>query len=468
MPSSIAALIFGALIFGLFWLDRKPESRTSAALWIPAIWFALACSRSAGQWLNLSPLLNTPDQLLEGSPFDQFVYGGLLAAGLTVLATRRKQVGKLLQLNGPVILFFLFCACSFFWSDFPFVAFKRWIKAITDFVMVLVVCSERDPASAIRRLLAHVGYVLLPLSVLFIKYYPAWGREYGRWLGEVHYSGVTVGKNDLGAICMLFGLAAVWRFLAAYFDREQSDRRRVLMANALILAITFWLFVKASSMTALGCFILGTGVLLFARLRPVPPKPKVVHCLIAGILIVTVSVLFLGVGSALLEIMGRNSTLTDRTEVWATLLHVSGSPLVGTGYESFWLGPRLQAIWNVFAWKPAEAHNGYLEVYLNLGWVGIALLALVVATGYRTVINAWRRKQPGSDLMLAYFVVVLIQNFTEAAFFRMMAPAWIFFLLAITAIPQTSGAAARILQPATARAGAKEAPRATFASEELA
>ena len=86
--------------------------------------------------------------------------------------------------------------------------------------------------------------------------------------------------------------------------------------------------------------------------------------------------------------MGRNPTLTDRTEVWSVILNQAGNPWVGTGFESFWLGPRLDRIWSIYSWHPGEAHNGYIEIYLNLGWTGLVLLAVVIATGYRTVIAA--------------------------------------------------------------------------------
>jgi exopolysaccharide production protein ExoQ len=81
-----------------------------------------------------------------------------------------------------------------------------------------------------------------------------------------------------------------------------------------------------------------------------------------------------------------------------------------------------------------EAHNGYLEIYLNLGWAGIALLGLVILTGFPKVLRALRLDTESGKLMLAYFILGLIYNFTEAGF-KMMNPVWIFFLLAIMAVP---------------------------------
>jgi exopolysaccharide production protein ExoQ len=189
-------------------------------------------------------------------------------------------------------------------------------------------------------------------------------------------------------------------------------------------------------MTSLSCFLIASALLLATAFRPVVRRPAVVHWLVAAVLCASISVLFLGFSPGVLNTMGRDPTLTARTEIWTVVLSIANNSLVGTGFESFWLGPRLEKIWSMYSWGPAEAHNGYLEIFLNLGWVGLALLALVIAAGYRTVVAAYRRHLPTGNLWLAYFVVGLIYNFTEAAFFRMMAPAWIFFLLAITGVPE--------------------------------
>jgi exopolysaccharide production protein ExoQ len=436
MPPGIATTVYALLILGLFWLDRDRKVRTSGALWIPVIWVSIACSRSVAQWLLLSAPLESPDQLLEGNPIDRLVYTVLMAVGLIVLFNRRRQVGRLLRANGPILLFFLYCALSLLWSDYPDVAFKRWTKALGDMVMVLVVLSDREPYIALKRLLARSAYILIPSSILLIKYFPNLARAYDKWDGLTHYLGVTTNKNTLGAICLLFGLGSAWRFLAAYQDKGSTGRIRLLIAHGAILAMVLWLFQITNSMTSLSCFLLGSGLLLAMNYRSVVGRPAVLQILVLVVILVCASVLFLGLDPSILAAMGRSPTLTDRTEVWHLLLSVAGNPLFGTGFESFWLGPRLQKVWSVYSWQPLEAHNGYIEVFLNLGWTGVLLLAIVIATAYRTVMVAWRRNSPMASLCLAYFVVGVIYNFTEAAFFRMMTPVWIFFLLAITRLPE--------------------------------
>jgi exopolysaccharide production protein ExoQ len=317
------------------------------------------------------------------------------------------------------------------WSDFPEVSFKRWTKAIGDLLMVLIVLSERDPLASLQRLLSRTAFVLIPLSVLLIKYYPNLGRAYGIWQGEAYYVGVTINKNTLGAICLCLGLGALWRLLSAYRDRELAGRSRKMIAQVLVLVMALWLFKMAHSMTALSCFMMGGVLLIATNLRFVIRRPVLAHGLIAAMLLVSASVLFLDFSPTALKTLGKDPSLTGRTEVWGTLLSLDRSPVLGTGFESFWLGPRLDALWTKYWWHPNEAHDGYLEVYLNVGWVGIALLGVVLVTSYRAVFRAWRNRVPAGSLCLTYCFVGLAYNFTEAAFFKMLAPVWLFFLLAV-------------------------------------
>jgi exopolysaccharide production protein ExoQ len=435
VPPIIAAVICVAGIIFLFRFDRN-EVKTSPALWIPLAWFLLACSRSLARWLNLSNSGSLTDQMLEGNPVDRAVFTALLVLGLIVLVNRRGKVGRSLGQSLPVLLFFAYCLLSLLWSDFPGVAFKRWNKAIGDWVMILIIWTDPHPIAAIKRLLAITTYTLIPLSVLFIKYYPDLGRGYGRWLGETHFVGVTTDKNTLGAICLLFGIASVWRILELYSDPLQKKQRtRPLIVQGVILAMIWWLFSIMDAMTALSCFLLATLVLFVIRLRMFAKNPFLIHGLLLVAVAVPVSVALLGVSPGALREMGRNATLTERTDIWAMVIKLVPNRWLGAGYESFWLGPRLDAmIENVTRWwVPNQSHNGYLEIYANLGWVGVAGLALVVFWGYLRVVRNWRRHLPASNLMLAYFLIGLIFNVTEAAFFRMMSPVWLFFLIALTA-----------------------------------
>ena len=161
----------------------------------------------------------------------------------------------------------------------------------------------------------------------------------------------------------------------------------------------------------------------------------VVHLLVAAVVCLAVFALFLDAGGGLVASLGRDPTLTGRTAIWNAVLAMSANPLVGTGFESFWMGDRLDKAQKLIGPGVQEAHNGYLELYLNLGWIGIGLLSVLIVTGYRNVIATLRRDPHTGRLRLAFFVAAITYSFTEAGF-RMMSLTWIAFLLAIIAVPK--------------------------------
>jgi exopolysaccharide production protein ExoQ len=434
MNSHIATIAYVLLILGLFALDRDRSVRTSAVLWLPTLWLAICASRMVSQWFGVDSSSDSADQYLEGSPLDRFLLAVLILVGIGVLVKRREKVTAILRANGPILLFFLYCSISIAWSDYPGVAFKRWVKALGALTMVLIVLTEVNPSAAVKRWLSQVGFVLVPMSILLIKYYPDLGRGYNRFTWSPFYRGVTTGKNELGIVCLIFGIGAVWRLLQMRSAKRSAGRTRQLVVQVVFLAMIFWLFWMANSMTSLLCFLMAVILLVSTSFRRVVRSLWVVHVLVALMLAASFSTLFLGMGSDFVKTVGRDPTLTGRTEVWTSVLALEGNPWFGTGFESFWLGPRIEKLWDIFWWHPNEAHSGYIEVFLNLGWVGIVLFSLILVTGYRKAISAVRRSPEEGQLRLAFLFTALVYNCTESAS-GAMHPVWIFLLLAAMNVP---------------------------------
>src|SRR2546428_8507291 len=276
MLQGVATIIFALGILGLFRLDRDRTSRVSPALWIPVIWLSISASRMVSQWLGGVGTLASPDALVEGSPLDALIFAGLLAAGLVVLLARRRLDRTFLRANGPLLVFFSYCAVSLLWSDYPFVAFNRWTKAVGGLVMVLVVLTDPEPTSAVKRLLARSGFVLIPLSILLIKYYPSLGRAYSPWTGEAYNVGVATQKNGLGIVCLVFGLGSLWYLLEAFRGGERARAAWPSIAHGAILAMALWLLWMAHSATSFSCFLIGGGLMVVTGRRAVGRNPAVV------------------------------------------------------------------------------------------------------------------------------------------------------------------------------------------------
>lgn len=374
---------------------------------------------------------------LEGNPLDRALLAALIALGIIVLLRRQQQLMLVLRANLPVLLFFAYCGLSSVWSDYPDVAFKRWFRGVGDVVMVLVILTELDWVLALKRVLTRVAFLLLPLSVLLIRYYPNLGRGYSISGEAMFWTGVTSDKNGLGMICLIFGLGNLWYFMDIYQGEEVGRlRTRQLIAHGTVVLLTLWLLWESNSMTSITCFTLGAGLMLVTGRWRWARKPGVAAFLVAAAIAASAFVVFSGGGGGVLQTIGRNPTLTGRTEVWNVVLPFAQNSMIGTGYESFWLGSRLEKIGELTSSGINEAHNGYLEIYLNLGWVGLTLLALIVAMGYRRVVVAVNQSPAIGKLMLAYFTIGPIYNFTEAGF-KMQNPVWIFFLLAVMAVQNT-------------------------------
>jgi O-antigen ligase len=438
MTQLIATIVVVTCIIALFILDRDAGERTSKALWIPVIWMLIVGSRGISEWMNPAPNSALAEQFSEGSPLDASVFGILIAGGLLTLNLRSRQVAGFLRANLPFLLFLSYCAISIIWSDYPFVAFKHWFKTFGDVVMVLVVLTDPNPMAAIKRFFSRTAFVLLPLSVLFILFFPDVGSFYDPSDHITYYNGVTTQKNELGMICLVLGLAALWSLLGAYMERRMPGRARHLAVDSVVFATAVWLIVKADSMTSLSCFVLAGAVMVLSEQRWVRQRAGYVHAVVGGAVGLAVFAAVIDTTGALLRLLGRNPTLTGRTEIWKAVLSFHTNPLLGTGYDSFWLGDRLTGVWQQIGYTGiGQAHNGYLEIYINLGWLGVMFFLGMIAGGYRNAARALRENPNVGILRIALLSASVMYSLTEAGF-RKQNLIWLAFLLAISDVPAIS------------------------------
>src|SRR5580704_2584329 len=385
MNPSLATLICACGIAGLFYLNRDKQVRTSKALWLPVIWIWIVGSRAVSAWFGVSP--TEASAQLDASPLDAAVFGALSAAAVGVLIRRNKRTRALLAANWPILIYFFYCLVSVTWSYYPDISFKRWIKAIGDVAMVLVIATEPQLRDALCRLFSRVGFLLFPASLLLIKYYGDLGRGYTPD-GEPENTGVTTNKNSLGLIVFLVSLGALWNVRALLIDKEAPNRARRLAAQVTLLTLGITLLQMAHCATAVACFILGGGLMLLTTRRAIRNRPGRVYALCLAIVLAGGLFMLFGGGSLVSSALGRGEGLSGRSDIWTAVIGAAGNPVIGTGFESFWISPNAEKVRHSLLalgwWQPEglnEAHNGYLEVYLNLGWIGVSLVALVLICG---------------------------------------------------------------------------------------
>jgi len=435
MNPNLAFLIFAIGVAGLFFLNRDNSVRTSPALWLPVIWLWIVGSRPISLWLGMGGTsANVLDATLNGSPVDAAIFAVLLILGILVLFHRKKITSAYLALSGPIIVYFIYCLLSVTWSPFHEPSFKRWTKAVGDLVMVLIILTDAQPIAALRRLYSRVGFILFPFSVFMIRY-AATGRGYDPD-GNPMNVGVTTNKNDLGLIVFVISLGVLWNVRWLFNHKDEPHRGRKLVAQLTLLGFGGYLLQTAHSATSVTCFLLGAGLMFATSLNFFKNRPGRVLALSLTVVLGGGLALLLGGGSAVSESLGRGGGLSGRTDIWACSIASAGNPVIGTGFESFWNAnaPRVNSCLQLRGFRDLHnlnsAHDGYLQIYLDLGWIGVCLLVLILISGYRSASKAFQHNPELGSLLLACVATTTFYSVTEAGF-RILTPSWISLLLGV-------------------------------------
>jgi hypothetical protein len=442
LPLTAAAACFAFVLYCL-WRDAKENPDSSPALWVPLIWMFLAGSRYVSSWMNLGGD-SSSTFYDEGSPLDAAVFALLIVAGLIILARRSEHWADLASRNKLVAIYLIYCLVSVIWSDDPLIGVRRWIKDLGNPIMALIILSEPRPAHALGQTLRRFAYLVLPLSVVFVRYYPEYGRTYH--FGVPLYTGAGHQKNALGQMCLVTGLYFAWQVLA---DRETykawTRSRRIRLW--ILAGMAFYLIDLSDSKTSLACLLVGIGVLWCARLGAVRRQPMRLLGIVAFIAIAALLAEWMfGIRDEVLRALDRDVGLTNRTDLWALLLPLNTSPLVGAGFMSFWTGERMQEVWALLGAGVLQAHSGYIEQYLNLGYLGVGFIVAMLFKGMLDARANALYDPAFSALRLTLIFVAVAYNYTEAAFYG-INNIWLLLLFAL--VNRSPPVEAKAIEPET-------------------
>jgi len=195
--------------------------------------------------------------------------------------------------------------------------------------------------------------------------------------------------------------------------------------------LCLFLVVMSTSKTALLASLAAIGLFVIIRLfrrYPVLRIP-VTYMFIAGIALFTVLTLI--VPEVLLELIGKDITLTGRTDIWGALTDsIREKPWMGYGYGVYWLDPlgpsyyvRLQLQWGI-----PSAHNGWMETWLSVGVVGVLLFAVLFVWTSILALNRIRRGGSETYFVVLAVVVFLVFSLSESSILQQNDLSWVIFV----------------------------------------
>jgi O-antigen ligase len=336
---------------------------------------------------------------------------GLVAVGLFLAIGQAWRA----VLRAPwLVLLALVAMASALWSVDPELSFRRSVALLATTMMGVYLAARFDWLTALR-LLGTVWFLLMAASFIAGLVAPGFAR-----MSEVHV-GAWVGgwseKNALG------GHAARASFLLAFLAWRDPAYRRWWIGGALLALV---LVIFSSSATAL----LGAGVglgMLFAAWWMLKGKHWSLAFVWCGATILGLVVLaYITMPDVLLGLLGKDETLTGRTDIWASLGEaIEERPVLGYGYLAFWGLDSEPRYWleRAVDWNAPSGHNGWLDLAISLGVVGVAIYTIDL------VITLWRAgrlslSSPAGVFALGFLAQFLLFAMSESIIIAQNSILW--------------------------------------------
>jgi O-antigen ligase len=429
MSRELAILAFTIFTVWLWHEDKKSRPHLSKALWIPLIWLLLLASRPLSWWSWFFFGIGSPSVSdLDGSALDRAFYSALICLSLIVVTRRRVSWREVFRGNTGLVLFYAFLGMTMWWATYPFPTFKRWTKELGAIPVLLIIVTDTNPIEAIKAVFTRCAFVIFTFSVLTIKYIPEISRDYNRYSGIAEIHGICEQKNSLGEAVMVFGLVVFWQLLGYDGKKLRDYLRSPALQWVLTLLMGLWLLRQCDSKTSIIGLTVGVAMFVATRVQVLNKRRAIVWiCLIVVPVFLLLDNMF-HISGPLLNVLGRDPTLTNRTEIWAATKAHPVDPMFGCGYLNFWdvVGPI--KLGDGPAVELKTAHNGYLEIFLDGGYLGILFLVIMLINAGINHVRSFVQGYPAGIFAMAIFCMLLLTNISESVFAR-RGPLWSAFLM---------------------------------------
>ncbi len=430
--------------------DLRANKSSSRRLWIPLAWFYLVASKPLSLWLN------PQSSAVAGGTVNTVAWAVLIILGVRALAQRAGRFGPVISANTWLAILFLLCLVSLAWSNAFDLAINSFIKQLGHLVMVGVILTEDKPQEALVSLLKRAAYILVPLCVTLFTHFPGIGIRYQAWTGEPNYVGAMFGKNAMAS----FGtLAVILFFWELAYGRQHRERKWV---DLTMLVLALYVLRMGRSDGQWMCVLFAAAIILTARYAMLGKSVRRGLTISAYVLMISVSAqAILGVSGMVVEFLRSSETFDGRIGLWVMLRSTVPNDLFGAGFDSFWTPYQMRLIAEDYWWTPNQAHNGYLEVFLNLGFVGLAIFLGLITSTFRRIGKMIENGDRLGILFLCFAISFVLTNLTEAMVFGMIGT-WFLFLLTTASASLTAAQLASVpVRPAadTPESTPSDAPR---------
>lgn len=339
-----------------------------------------------------------------------------------LLVLRWKKVVYIFRKDRFIGLLVGIAVFSIFWSFIPSMTKTRSIALVGTSLFGLYLASRYTLREQLKLLGWMFGLVLV-LSLLFAVALPKYGIMGGTHAGA--WRGIYVHKNVFGKVMVL---STIILLLLALDVKKQ---RWLLWLG---VGLSFGLLVMARSTTSLlNLVMLLTVIPIYQTLRwrYILMLPAVLTLLtVSG----SVSLWVTTNLDSLLGALGKDATLTGRTEMWPYIVEmIEKQPWLGYGYSGFWQMQNWNSpaayVWRASGWMAPNAHNGFLDIWLQLGLLGFSIFLLGFLTTLLRGLN-WVRLLRGSEGLwpVLYLTYTLLTNLTETSLMIQNDVFWVFYV----------------------------------------
>ena len=314
---------------------------------------------------------------------------------------------------------------STIWSNDPSITARRSLVLMGTTLFGIYFGSNFDPGEQVR-ILARTFGIIVVLSFYISLMMPHYGINHDIHGGS--WTGVFTQKNLLGRAMIV----AMVVFLSANKIVRTPVRYALLIGAGCLLLLSD---SRTSQVVLIAMLLLAP---IYQLIRRNGVKIVIPVSLAFGIVLAAIAAIAITNADSLLIVMGRNPTLTGRTEIWKAIWHaITKQMLLGYGFDGFWAGIRGKSadVILTLGWVAKHSHNGFLDIWLDLGIVGLAgFLASYFGALWSAVHMLRRHAGSGAYWPIHYLVFMLLYHLTEGPILRQNSIYWALYVAVVVSV----------------------------------